>query len=376
MADLTEVSHAVTAITAGGVGTYTHSLPGQRSTQLAEIADTANSLTFMGQAKLHVSGRRLLRTPIAQWFEDRGLLSIMTLASVGIIMALSVTQPGWTTVDALKGDDRHSARRPARIPFFVIIFLVVHVWFLMAQRANRTIFFAAAQSFECFILVACCIVGQVALKYNQYMVFGGAGVFDIEWQVMEYSRDVFIVIPFNICVGTFDSFLLRRRYRVLLQCLFSLNIAIIWTRNRLDTQFWMSERVCYWLWCGRLKTIYLACLSQALIFLLKGAFAYMCGHPFAHIRADYKLWSVGSEPCAIREVRDHEQGAESGGDTCIAPLEHLQQTGEISELLLLREEVKLLRAMSGRHCDNQEDETSHPSSHLCMHTDQKVLLHL
>lgn len=297
-----------------------------------------------------------MRTRLGQWLEDRGILNIVTLGMVLFALVLSIIQPGTVAVEAVQDGELHLARRPALVPTLAGVVQLLLVWMLMAQRANRRIFLKALLSFECLMIVSSCVVGQAAHRYNLYSVFGHA--FDIEWQLMEFTVDVMIVVPCNIVCGTFDSFLLRRRHRLSLQCIFIANICMRWAATRFDKDnLWMSGDFCVGFLCVRPKALYLACLGQALLFLTKGAVAYIYGQPFAHIRADYRLTQVAiikeddiQEDCIDVERPAAPSSASSQGDIVDSKTWEVVQSCASSpsehgsELLALQREVTILRA--------------------------------
>lgn len=165
----------------------------------------------------------------------------------------------------------------------------------MAHRINKTMFFRCLKSFECLMLLVCACFGQTAWHYNLCAAFGSAGLFDYEWQILELLRDVVVILPANIMMGTLDGLFLRRRYRLLMQCIFIMNLALRWFQHRFqEDSFWIQSDVQLWLWHGSPRTIYLACLCQALVFLAKGFVAYLFGYPFAHITAQFRLAPGGN----------------------------------------------------------------------------------
>ena len=75
-----------------------------------------------------------------------------------------------------------------------------------------------------------------------------------------------------------------------MQSVFLVNLSFHWARHRFGSdEFWLASDVHLWLWHGSPRTVYLACLCQAMVFLAKGAWSYICGYPFAHIRSQFRL---------------------------------------------------------------------------------------
>jgi len=299
-----------------------------------------------------------MRSKLAHWLENKGLLNV---SIIGVGCMLLITSMGVATTSATisvtKDGNTYKAIKPRLAPVIVFFAFFTLEWTLMAQRTNRAMFFRCLKSFECVILVASGCVGQFAWHWNLHLIFGSVGAFDTEWQVLELLRALLVVVPCNVMFGTFDSLLLRRRYRLILQGVFIANILLRYLQTRFGADtFWITDVVHAWLWYGSLKTIYLASLCQALVFLGKGFISYMLGHPFAHVSAQYKLLERDEEKEGESDLHQHDATTTRSEMVSSEDIDLEQQIGsqqflqkqitltEQKELTALRAEVKWLRS--------------------------------
>jgi len=320
-----------------------------------ELLGTTDVLTFVGPECFHVPATRLMRSKLAHWLENKGLLNV---AIIGVGCMLLITSMGVAATSAnisvTKDGNTYNATKPRSGPVIVFFVFFLLEWTLMAQRTNRAMFFRCLKSFECMILVASGCVGQTAWHFNLHLIFGSVGSFDFEWQVLELLNALVVVVPCNVMIGTFDSLLLRRKYRLILQGVFIVNILLRYLQTRLgEDTFWITDVVHAWLWHGSLKTIYLASLCQALVFLGKGFISYMLGHPFAHVSAQYKLLEMDEKEESESDLHQSTNRSEMVSieeidlENQINSKQFLQKQitlTEQQELTALRAEVKLLRS--------------------------------
>jgi len=266
------------------------------STSEAEGAGSETIITFFCPPVFAVSGERVLRIPGGEWLERRRIMTPLTIFMCIVTAALELLRPGKTivTVQTLSGE--YSVQRSGRVYWYLFSFFALSLWALIMHQMNRRVFIVTLFSFESVVIFASAVQGQLAFVYNLYDVFGRAGVFDREWQILEIvSRSVSYPLGSIFLICTFDAWMLRRKYRILICFIFIATFSYIWVKHRFfEHSLWSIESKCFWLWCGPAKSVFIASTAQIIVFLSKSLFIYARGLPFAHIHPHHFLKSVSS----------------------------------------------------------------------------------
>jgi len=163
--------------------------------------------------------------------------------------------------------------------------------FLIAHQMNREIFYRTMFSFDFMIIFGSGALIQLTWYCNWYFVFIRVGSFD--WYDVPIGVVQFIIaMSFYGAVGTMDSITMRYSRRIMICAVLIGNFLLDFILVRFGIRyphFFAEETLDWWPLVTTPQEIYLSGKFELLLFLSKAAVAYIRGHPFACIKADYAV---------------------------------------------------------------------------------------
>jgi len=192
---------------------------------------------------------------------------------------------------------------------------------LLAHRVNQQLLLWALCSPKGCAIVGGVLLADAAHLYNRHSLWGGAGMYDVEWRVCELFGRVFLTLPTTVLVSCIEGWWLRRTERLAICFLAMGYFSWLWYVHRFRAEAWLKPKHCEGIDCGGTWSLFLFGYRQVVIFLAHGCFYYVAGYPLAFIRPYFLTPPFANKASSVvhqGECKDGRSPGSSPRSACAA----------------------------------------------------------